>query len=298
MARLRHWRSPEARALAAAGGVTDPEMAVCALVDRLLVETEQTTAPVNLQLVASFRGIAGITRMRMSEAANIAPTPNGLWVCVNDDDSSGRQNFSICHEICHTLFPRFRDNPTVKDAETGVFSNGTEEEWLCDIGASRLLLPPKLLTERASGYGPSIESVIRLSEEFGASLEATAIAWIGLGLSPVAVVFFEERLKPLEVRMQTQLALPTMEEEMRAEPKLRVNLACIPSSMSLFIPRHKSVRRDGPIYASLAARGRNNGEDVLDLRTGPAAMETDSLYAPFRLGGVLHHRVISLVRLR
>ena len=296
MARPRQWRGSEAQALARVAGVADPQEAMRLLVDDLLGETEQRSAPVNLVLVASFRGIGAIIKMPMKEAAIITPTPQGLRVFINSSDVPGRQNFSIAHEICHTLFPQFLARPTVKDTQTGTFPSKSEEEWLCDFGASRLLLPPPVLQERALRYGPNIGAVLQLAEDFEASIEATAIAWAALDLWPAAVVFLEERIKPSQTWRQHQMALPTMEEEMRLEPELRVELACLPPSFSVFIPKHKSVGRDGPIYAALATEGGVTGRDVLALRQGELEVDAEAVYAPYRKDGNLQQRVVCLIR--
>ena len=233
----------------------------------------------------------------MKDAAIITPTDRGLRIFVNVSDSKGRQNFSICHEVCHTLFPHFLANPVVKDAYTGSFPIKNEEEWLCDFGASRLLLPPPLLKVKALEYGPSIRAVFNLADDFGASIEATAIAWSALNLWPIAVVIFEEGLKPSEMWKQQQLALPTMEEEMWVEPELRVSTTCVPRSLGVFIPKHKSVGRDGAIYKALESQNESSGKDVLNLRNGLVEVDTQSVYAPYRKDGVLQHRVVSLVTL-
>ena len=295
MTRPKVWKGTEAAALAKVAGVPDPEQAMRLLVEDLLDDTEQREAPVDLELVASFRDITGIDRLPMKDAAIITPTERGLRIFVNAHDTPGRQNFSICHEICHTLFPHFLANPVVKDAHTGTFSIKNEEEWLCDFGASRLLLPPPLLKKKALNYEPSIHAVLQLADDFGASIEATAIAWSALDLWPVAVVIFEERLKPKEMWKQQQLALPTMEEEMRVEAELRVSTACVPRSLGIFIPKHMSIGRNGAIYQAFENQNGSSGKDVLHLRRGLVEIDTQSVYAPYRKDGVLQHRVVSLV---
>ena len=223
----KKWAGTEARSLMECTGLGDPEAAMHKLVDDLLQEAKQSAAPINLPVVASFRGIFEIRSESMIVAAMLVPILQGLRISVSIDDPLGRRNFSIAHEICHTLFPNYAKHPVRKvDTFTGGFPIPQEEEYLCDIGASHLLLPPALVLPIIQSCHLCLDSVSQLAADFQSSLEAAAIACTQASPTPCAVVFFEETLKPIQIRRKDQLILPGMQSDFRLEPELRVSLTC------------------------------------------------------------------------
>lgn len=275
----RQWASSEARSLLECTGLDDPVAAMRKLVDNLLQEAEQKEAPVNLPLVASFRGVVEIRTELIKDAAMLVPTPQGLRILVNMTDPIGRRNFSAAHEVCHTLFPNYADHPVAKvDKFVGRFSIREEEEYLCDIGASHLLLPSTLVLSKVQSYGSCLDAIIQLADDFQSSLEAAAIAWAQASPWQCAVVFFEENLKPSEVKRKDQLILPGMEDDFKLEPELRIALVCVSSDFPIFLPKHKSVKRDGPIYHSLATQSRTRGIEILDIGKEQKIIHAESLY--------------------
>jgi Zn-dependent peptidase ImmA (M78 family) len=292
----KKWVGSEARSLIECTGLGDPEAAINKLVHDLLQETEQRTVPINLPVVASFRGISEIRFESMTVAAMLMPVLQGLIISVNVDDPLGRRNFSIAHEICHTLFPSYAKHPVHKvDTFTGGFPIPQEEEYLCDIGASHLLLPPSLVLTRIQSCPICLDSINQLSVDFQSSLEAAAIAWTQASPSPCAVVFFEETLKPTQIRRKNQLILPGMQSDFRLEPELRVSLTCASPSFPGYIPKYKSVDRDGVIYAALASESRTTGKDVIELRNKRIEVEAESCYVPYRRQGTVQKRVVSFL---
>ena len=294
----RKWAGSEARSLMECTGLGDPEAAMHKLVDDLLQEAEQRAAPVNLPVVASFRGILEIRLESMTVAAMLVPIPQGLRISVSINDPIGRRNFSTAHEICHTLFPNYTKYPVPKvDTFTGGFPIPQEEEYLCDIGASHLLLPPALVLPKIQSCPPCLDSVNQLAEDFQSSLEAAAIAWTQASPIPCAVVFFEETLKPTQIRRKDQLILPGMESDFRLEPELRISLACASPSFPGYLPKHKSADRDGIIYAALASESRTAGKVVIELRNKCIEVDAESWYVPYRRQGTVQKRVVSFLSL-
>ena len=295
----RQWASLEARSLLECTGLDDPVAAMHKLVDDLLEETGQREVPIDLPVVASFRGVVEIRAESIKGAAMLVPTPQGLRISVNMAEPVGRRNFSAAHEVCHTLFPNYAKHPVAKvDTFVGRFSIPQEEEYLCDIGASYLLLPPTLVLPRVQSSGPCLDAIIQLADDFQSSLEGAAIAWAQAAPWQCAVVFFEENLKPSETKRKDQLVLPGMEDDFKLEPELRIALACVSSDFPFFLPKHKSVKRDGPIYQALATQSRTNGYDILNLGGDEKKIHVESLYVPYRKEGVLQNRVVSLVSLQ
>jgi hypothetical protein len=277
-------------------GLDDPVAAMHKLVDDLLQESGQREAPINLSVVASFRGIIEIRTESINSSAILVLTPLGLRVSVNLADPIGRRNFSVAHEVCHTLFPNYAKHPVPKvDKFIGRFSIPQEEEYLCDLGASRLLMPPALVLPKVLSYGPYLNAIIQLAEDFQSSLEAAAIAWAQASPWPCAVVFFEECLKPRQEKRKDQLILPGMENNFRLEPELRIALACASTTFPWFLPKYKSISRGGVIYAARFAQRRTQGKDVIKLEGKCKEVNAESLYVPYRREENLRDRVMSFI---
>ena len=92
----RKWLSLQAKALVEITGLADPEAAMRKLVATLLDEAEQKEAPINLPLVASFRGVEEIKAESIQGPAMLLSTNRGFKILVNIDDPKRRQNFSLC----------------------------------------------------------------------------------------------------------------------------------------------------------------------------------------------------------
>jgi len=293
--RRRGWYSKAARLVAAAAGVSDPVQAMELFVTDLLKEAEQKTPPVNLPLVASFRGVVCVKPSVMHDAGMLVSTPYGLAIFVNGRDSQRRQNFTIAHETCHTFFPGTAEEVLPVHDKTVASFAGPEAEVLCDIGGSRLLLPPEMLHPRLAHCAPSLSRLMELADEFEASLEATAVACVSQDIWNCAVIFLEQKLKPSQEPLKYQLVLPGMEDEFRLEPELRISLACQPASFPAYLPRHKSVDRQGPTCSSLLADGIVSGTEVIHLQGRRWCFQVDALRAPYTKDESVRDRVMAML---
>jgi hypothetical protein len=118
-----------------------PEELVIRLCAELLEEAD-VSVPVEVRMLASFRGIAAISQVDQTEAGCIFCDGERLLIQLRSSDSPERQRFIICHEILHTFFPGFREERRRRtDRTVGAFDRSQLEEYLCDLGAAELLLP-------------------------------------------------------------------------------------------------------------------------------------------------------------
>lgn len=219
----RRWFSPDARALCAVMGQSDPAEAMVRRAQDLLDEVSLTRPPFDPRILASWqRAIVEVRDMRGD--ARLVPRAEGLLIEVNSGHSRGKQNFSIDHEVAHTLLPSYRGQ-LVDDAETGTFPASSEVELLCDIGAATLLLDPRRVQPLAAAAGPSLWTLIDLAERFQASLEATARCLTNLDLWPCAVVFWEDGYRLAERPGEGAVLLPGLESFGLPAPRLRVTRA-------------------------------------------------------------------------
>jgi hypothetical protein len=291
--RSRSLNSLAARALAASADADDPIQAIELLVADLLEETEQAGPPVDLRLAASFRHVVKVEPTPMTDAGALVRTNSGLKIFVRATDNLRRQNFTIGHEICHTFFPGTISRVPLYDKSVGEFA-GSDEEFLCDIGASRLILPPDWLRPRLIAEPASLERFMLISEEFDASFEATAIACAAMDVWGCAILFFEEMLKPAEERMKNQLILPGLEADMAPEPTFRISLACHSRQFKPFLPRYKSVPRNGVIQKALEADGPVSGHETLDLGKASCTLSVQAIRVPYRQDQAIRERVMAI----
>ncbi|HEV8651797.1 MAG TPA: ImmA/IrrE family metallo-endopeptidase [Actinomycetes bacterium] len=232
-----------------------PEELVCRLCAQLLEEAG-VSVPVDVRMLASFRGIAAIFEVDQAEAGCIFCDGERLLIHLRGSDSPERRRFTICHEILHTFFPGFREERRKRiDRTVGAFDPDQFEEYLCDLGAAELLLPRQPFLG-ALPPQPCLDDVIELAAVFDASLEATAIRVVNLTAAPMALVVLEPAWKPLEqrelARRATQPALAGLEGELPPK-RLRVRWAYGPKMTT--IPKHKSIDDTAPLAAVLETGG-------------------------------------------
>lgn len=285
---LRYWSSDAAHALCRVTGCPDPVTAMIARADALLDEAAIDGPPVPLAVLASFQGIRRIEPVEMVASGRLIVHPDGSVVQVNRAESPARRQFTIAHEIAHTLLPAYAAHPhDIEDAHTGDYPPAAEEEHLCDVGASALLLPERWLRPAVQQRPPSLATLQDIARQFKASLEATARAVARLDVWPFALVFWEPGWRKAD-RVAAAQGDPI-------PPALRVTRAIAAPSFGLYIPRNKSVAEDTSIYQAYASGSPTHGLDRLTLRTVDTNVRAESVYVPLMRGAVLHPRVVSFL---
>ncbi len=290
----RRWASSAARALIAATGEQDPARGIVALAEDLIDQAQTDKPPADLRVLASFRDILDIRATDMLPAGRLVPEHGHLAIEVNREHTPGRQNFTVCHEIAHTLVPTYQGY-LIEDPDTGRFAEDSEEELLCDIGASALLLPSSWLREVALQTGPAIGTLCYAASLFGASLQATARKLAELDMWPCAFVLWEEGYRKSERIPEAQDILSEMVEYVRPEPKWRVRHTYTSPSFGYFVPPNKSALKGSVICACCDQRGPLRAVERFELGHRPVEMHCESMYAPYRLGSTSRPRVVSIL---
>jgi hypothetical protein len=278
-------------------GITDPVFAVKRLCKELIDEVGFYGPPFKPEVLASFRGVKEIIRRPMRQAGRLIPLDDGYRIEVNSEHSQGKQRFSINHEVCHTFFADFSEPQIAVDSDTGTFDVKNEEEYLCDIGAAALLFDDRWFRPMASELGPTISAIEELTRKFEGSLEATARVWCELDLWPCCVVFWEKDLKPTQSAMRLQEALPGFEEVKDSLEEIRVQVSYHTSTFrqNLYLPKHKSVSRNGPVYACFTSGHPTEGYETFELNSSVSALWTRNEFVPYRRNGEARDRVISIM---
>jgi hypothetical protein len=119
--------------------------------------------------------------------ARTKPKSKGKFVIeYNPFQMPTRMNFSIAHEITHTLFSDCGD--MIRNREEHPDEN-RELEQLCNIGASELQLPYVIFPHDANAL-PEINSdhLIELAKKYKSSLESTFLAFVSVIDKPCAII--------------------------------------------------------------------------------------------------------------
>ena len=149
-------------------------------------------------------------------------------------------------------------------------------EALCDIGAAELLMPVPWFLNHAADVR-SGAAIVGLAQRYGVSREAALRRYAELHSGSVAAVFLSWKLKPIQRRTigcleQDSLFGTDRREDARRARKLRIDYS-IPSltfdAAGYYLPPHKSVQNDGPLYDAASTGQSCEGECYLDI--GPAA---------------------------
>ena len=160
-----------------------------------------TGPPFNPRILASIMGIEceESKELTYSEDAELQPTKaKTLIIRYNPDRPRTRQNFSIAHEISHTLFPEYR-NQYKPHRKISKFDPDNEVEFLCDLGASEIILPAPEFDSAVSRMGISLKSLEELSKLYEASKEASAIRMVATNHYPCAMMVLDYSHKPTEL---------------------------------------------------------------------------------------------------
>ena len=266
----------------------DPEEIIQNLVHNRLTEAKDLGwggPPFNPQFLASMMGIQCEESRELvhSEDAELHSTSTGLIIKYNPDKPKTRQNFSIAHEISHTLFPGYKDQYKARH-KIGRFDPSSEVEFLCDLGASEIILPAPEFDADVSRRGISLKSLEELSTLYETSKEASAIRMVTTNRYPCAVMVLDYSHKPTELpqieKAKHQLNLFDDCSPGLPPMKLRVQF-CVPSKQfSTFIPKDKSIDESSPLYEISVTQKAFQGNFVLNLEEQSLEFHAEAIALP------------------
>lgn len=265
---------------------------------RLLTECDVTEAPTDLGLVGSFRGVTEVAEKVMPRSGCLVPVAGGYRIELNASETRGRKRFSHAHEIGHLLVPAYEQQPKHRDdSTTGEYGQKDEEEFLCDVAATELLMPLPVFRSLTAGREPGVVVLAEAAECFEVSLEAAGVRLAQTATGGVAVVVWEETLKTSQSReMANQAVFPGM-EEFQPQPRLRIRFGATSSDLrDCFFPREKSAGDDCLVCGCLDTEEVVSGECDLPTGRGPKRFWTESMRAPYRRGDDMRMRVITVAR--
>jgi IrrE N-terminal-like domain len=239
-----------------------------------LLDQAGVRPPVNVELLASMRGIARVEEREQPWAGVLAPQGGQFVVGVRSADGPERQRFTILHEAGHTLLPGFAESSQYR-----CHGLKTREEELCDIAASELLLPRRFFVEDLRAARPGLAGVEDLAAEYDASIEATALRVADLAHAPTMLIVMRVAHKPAE-----------RGREGACEPKLRVAWSHGRGDWP-YVRRHKSADEGSPFMRAYDGEVVDEVEHLGDL----ASSECDPVSISARRYGS-DGRVLALIQ--
>ena len=198
----------QAEELAALATVRARASAALAEADDLLrrVDPAWSPPPYDPLLVAQALGIRCV---RMDSPSTSRPAllcwhrdrPTILY----RDGSEARTRFNLFHEIAHTLFPDFHENPLLSRRRPRLFEPEGRLEKLCDAAALEFMMPADLFEADLVEGGFGAERVADLCARYGVWPEAVCLRMVASDLECCGLARFEcapgpRRRHPLQPR--------------------------------------------------------------------------------------------------
>lgn len=173
--------------LAGAHEAADPRERLRALLDDWRREAGQLRLPIDVEGLASARGIR-VERVAAGgwDGRVYAADDGRVTVEVDARQALARRRFTVAHELVHTAFPGFASERRYRvddDLERALFARTrAEEERLCDWGAGVLLMPDELTWSYRADQG--LRAVERLARDARVSLEAAGLRLVERSAKP------------------------------------------------------------------------------------------------------------------
>ena len=231
--------------------------------------------------------------------AELHPAENGRVVIrYNPDKPKTRRKFSIAHEIVHTFFPGYQDECHARH-QSGQFDPENEVEFLCDLGASDIVMPTPEFDSDVKSMGVLLRSLRKLSKLYEVSLEATAIRMITTDFYPCALIVLDYSHKPAE---KEEIEASKYQQSLfREDPwdpppmRLRVQYFVRGTHFSAYIPKHKSIEESSPLYEVSVTGKPFQGDTVLNLTKTPLNTYIEAMALPKTHNTDLDSRVIAIL---
>src|ERR1700689_1230129 len=165
------WTHESVLALAAGANPVDAITAKARQTVFRAIEAGWSGPPYDPFALAEFLKISAEPRQDVIDARTISVGAGRFRIEFNPNRSAARINFSVAHEIAHTLFPDCGETTRNRYTHAELTANDWELEVLCNIGAAEILMP--VGSFRTPESAPiSIEAVLELQRQFLVSTES------------------------------------------------------------------------------------------------------------------------------
>lgn len=175
----KRWKSFLVKKFLEREGCNDPEVAIIKSAEHLVKNANYIKPPVDVFKLARIQGIRIEKIERMSCDGRLIPTADSSFIIeISQNTTFERMRFTVAHELAHQLLlgEKFFSLSTKEKAEIlNILNPDREVEYLCNLGASEILMPTYLFEPRLRQYGISINALYSLSRDFQTSIKSTAI---------------------------------------------------------------------------------------------------------------------------
>lgn len=158
----------------------------------------------NIKYLASLMGIKCTPIASGIEEGAIIPYKGRFQIFYRDDKTLERQNFTIAHELAHTLFPDFLKCIVLNEDTTEKQDKAFEK--LCDIGASEFLMPYDGIMRDLSEDKLVLGKIFALHKKYNVSIEALCYRISELTDKPICFAFLQEEILYGEKRYRIRYA--------------------------------------------------------------------------------------------
>jgi|HubBroStandDraft_2_1064218.scaffolds.fasta_scaffold08624_5 O-acetyl-ADP-ribose deacetylase (regulator of RNase III) len=170
------WTHPSVLSLAALMGI-DPINAISARARETVfraIQSGWSGPPYDPFALAEFLKVAVEPRQDVIDARTLPAGGGKFRIEFNPNRSAARINFSVAHEIAHTLFPDCADAIRNRFTHAEMRPNDWQLEVLCNVGASEILMPVGSF-QFDETCSLSIDAVIAMQRQFSVSSEAVLL---------------------------------------------------------------------------------------------------------------------------
>jgi hypothetical protein len=247
-----------------------------------LLEEMNVAPPVDLEMIASWQGVSTIELADIPWAGCLINESGQVIMKLRSSDPRRRRRFTGFHEVGHTFCPGFRLEPQYR-CTPAVAPARSDIEGLCDVVASELLFPRRLVEADLEQAEFGLDTVAELVERYDGSLEAAAHRFVDLWSEDALLLVLEPGFRKQEL------------DDPQAVAKLRVRSAHA-SGPWPFIPKNKSAPEGSPL--DRASQGELIDErSTLDGVCAPIdGVDISARLMPYRRDGEMVDRVIALYR--
>ncbi|WP_312991398.1 ImmA/IrrE family metallo-endopeptidase [Chryseobacterium flavum] len=135
--------------------------------------------------LANFLNIDVVPTEEVFDARIIPKRSNKYQIQYNPFQRNTRINFSIAHEIAHTLFSDCAQ--AIRNREEQPYEN-RELEQLCNVAAAEIQLPYAVFSNDANSTEPTMTGLIDLAKKYNASLESVFLRYVEVIDKPCAIL--------------------------------------------------------------------------------------------------------------
>jgi O-acetyl-ADP-ribose deacetylase (regulator of RNase III) len=171
--RGHNWTNSSVLALA---GDSDPVEALTAKVRTLVFsafEAGWSGPPYDPFALAALLGIEVAPSKDVVDAQILTGRGGRLRIAFNPDRPAARINYSVAHELGHSLFPDCADLVRNRIRHSGATRDEWQLEMLCNIAAAEILMPVGTL--RAEDLKPEVDRLLELRQRYAVSSEAVLL---------------------------------------------------------------------------------------------------------------------------